>query len=239
MDSSIKLDIMQNMPDGSNELAKLDVHKGFVFKVYGIITTQLFITFFICLIPVMNEDIGSCFLRYSIPIVVVSSLIFIGSLIQLIFYSNFYRRVPYNYLLLLLITICMSLILATACATVEAITVFVSIIITMAMMCSLTIAAFVIKDVISFYLGILIIMANCFVAFFILAFFVDLAIGRAMLGCVAVIIFGMFLLYDTKMIMSNDSIEVGCDEYILAAIVLYLDIIMLFLKVLELLRLFK
>lgn len=236
MDSSLKLDIM---PDSSSGIDKLDVHKGFVFKVYGIITMQLFITFFICLIPVVNEEIGVYFLRYSIPIVVVSAIIFIGSLCQLIFYSEFYRRVPYNYLLLFFITICMSLMLATACATMEAVTVFVSIILTMAIMCSLTIAAFLIKDVISFYLGILIILANCFVAFFISAFFVNLTIGRALLGCIAVIIFGMFLLYDTKMIMGNGSVEISCDEYILAAVVLYLDIIMLFLKVLEVIKIFK
>jgi hypothetical protein len=128
---------------------------------------------------------------------------------------------------------------AIACASVEKYAVFVALITTMTTACSLSVHAFFIKDNVAFFQGILIISANCLITILICVFFVNMTIGRVLVACVGVIIFGMYLLYDTKLLMTNTIIEISCDDYILAAVVLYFDIVMLFLKILELIKLVR
>jgi len=41
------------------------------------------------------------------------------------------------------------------------------------------------------------------------------------------------LIYDIKMIMGNDRRKIGMDDYMMAAIMLYLDIIRIFLEILK------
>ena len=47
--------------------------------------------------------------------------------------------------------------------------------------------------------------------------------------------FGFYLIVDTQMIMGGKSIELSIDEYILAAMLLYIDIIQIFLYILRIL----
>ena len=51
----------------------------------------------------------------------------------------------------------------------------------------------------------------------------------------AVIIYGLFLLIDTQLVAGGGRYELSLDDYIVGALILYLDIIMI---VLELLRVF-
>jgi len=50
-----------------------------------------------------------------------------------------------------------------------------------------------------------------------------------------VILFSFYLLFDTQLIMGGKRYEVDIDDYILAAMILYLDIINIFLYLLRLL----
>ena len=239
MESSIKVDIGDSSynKDASYENDILDVHKGFVFKVYGIVTFQLLITFFICLIPMCSPSLAQKFVENAVIIVLLSVSLLILSLMQLIWFSKTYRRVPFNYMLLLVISISMGFAISVACATTEALVVFLAIVMTITTTCCLTIYAFIVRDNIAFFQGMLIISANCLISMAICMLFVDLEISRAVLACIGIIIWGMYLLYDTKFLMTNTIIEISCDEYILASIILYFDIMMLFIKILDLLKL--
>ena len=234
MDDSIKVNMA-----GNHELKALNVHSGFVFKVYGIVTFQILITFLIGLLPVLSDSIAENMIRFAIPIAIVTIIVLLISLFQLVWYADLYKRVPMNYLLLLVITVCLAMNVALACATAEKYAVLVAIIATMTSVCSLTVFAFFTKDNIAFFQGMLVISANCLITILICIFFVEMKVGRVLIACVGVVIFGMYLLYDTKMLMTNTVIDISCDDYILAAIVLYFDIIMMFLKILELLKVFK
>ena len=50
-----------------------------------------------------------------------------------------------------------------------------------------------------------------------------------------VIIYGLYIIYDTQLIAGGRKHELSLDDYVIGALILYIDIIMLFL---ELLRLF-
>jgi FtsH-binding integral membrane protein len=53
--------------------------------------------------------------------------------------------------------------------------------------------------------------------------------------CIGVILFGFYLIIDTQMILGGKTVEIAVDEYFLAAMLLYIDIIQIFLYILQLL----
>ena len=55
-----------------------------------------------------------------------------------------------------------------------------------------------------------------------------------MLICgIAVMIFSFYLIYDTQLIMGGKRYEIDIDDYILGAIILYTDIITIFIYLLK------
>jgi FtsH-binding integral membrane protein len=53
---------------------------------------------------------------------------------------------------------------------------------------------------------------------------------------IGVVIFGMYLIHDTQVIMGGKRGELGIDDYILGAMLLYIDIIRIFMYVLQILQ---
>ena len=43
-----------------------------------------------------------------------------------------------------------------------------------------------------------------------------------------IVVFGIYVVYDTQLIASGKSHSIGYDDYIIAALLLYVDILMLF-----------
>ena len=56
---------------------------------------------------------------------------------------------------------------------------------------------------------------------------------------VGIICFGLYLIVDTQMIMGGREVSFGIDDHIIAALHLYIDVIQIFLYVLELLKNFN
>jgi FtsH-binding integral membrane protein len=53
---------------------------------------------------------------------------------------------------------------------------------------------------------------------------------------VGVIIFGLYLIYDTQLILGGKRFQLDYDDYILGAMMLYMDIIRIFLYILEIVQ---
>ena len=52
-------------------------------------------------------------------------------------------------------------------------------------------------------------------------------------GALAALLFGMFLVYDTQMVMGGRKYELSPEEYIYGALQLYLDVVYLFIIILS------
>lgn len=70
---------------------------------------------------------------------------------------------------------------------------------------------------------------------FVVTMFTDSPLIRNIYCGVGVLLFSIYLIIDTQMIMGGKSIELRVDEYALAALLLYIDIIQIFLYILQLL----
>jgi FtsH-binding integral membrane protein len=54
---------------------------------------------------------------------------------------------------------------------------------------------------------------------------------------VAICLFGVYIIYDTQLILGNKSNSIDLDDYIIGAFMLYTDVVNLFLQMLQLLEL--
>jgi len=54
-----------------------------------------------------------------------------------------------------------------------------------------------------------------------------------LISLIASMLSGLYLVYDIKMIMGNDRRKIGVDDYMLASVMIYLDIIRIFLEILK------
>ena len=141
------------------------------------------------------------------------------------------RRFPTNYILLFSFTLCMSFYCLIFCAFFRPQDVIVAAIITTAATIGLTVYAIKTKEDFSFLGGLL--FCFIFISSFTIAFYfwIYATVFWIALG---VIIYSLYIIYDTQLIIGNVGIEYNIDDYCFAALNLYIDIIYLFLRILQL-----
>lgn len=84
--------------------------------------------------------------------------------------------------------------------------------------------------------AILIVLSVVLVVLWLILLFTDSKILTLIYCGVGVMLFGIYLIVDTKMIMGGRGIEIGIDEYYFASMLLYIDIIQIFLYLLQILQ---
>jgi FtsH-binding integral membrane protein len=83
--------------------------------------------------------------------------------------------------------------------------------------------------------GIIIVLSVAMLVLFIVTLFTSSPFIYNLYCCIGVVLFGIYLIIDTQMILGGRTVELAVDEYFLAAMLLYIDIIQIFLYLLQLL----
>ena len=83
--------------------------------------------------------------------------------------------------------------------------------------------------------GLLVVLTAVIIILFIIMLFTDSKIVHLIYCGVGVFLFGLYLVIDTQMIMGGRSMEYSFDEHCFAAMNLYIDIIQIFLYILQIL----
>jgi FtsH-binding integral membrane protein len=206
------------------------VKKGFLRKVYGILSAQILVTFiisawFMLHLPTRDWVIHHAWLQW------VGLAGTIGTIIALFFKS---KEHPTNMYLLGAFTLIESYTVGLICAIYSKHgyneTVLLAFALTSIVFVSLTIFCFQTKIDFTFLGGFLFVMLILF-SFWGLANWIfgwQTSFVYSLLGA---LLFSGYVLYDTSLILQ----QCGPDEYIFAAINLYLDFINLFLYILQML----
>eukprot|EP00051_Salpingoeca_urceolata_P035444 m.29684 g.29684 ORF g.29684 m.29684 type:complete len:281 (-) comp9227_c0_seq1:218-1060(-) len=202
------------------------IRLGFMRKVYGILSAQLALTFLVGAIMMSSESISS-FVQNSPMLLNITYFVTLGLLVGLMAMRH---QTPANFYLLFAFTLGESLMVGTIVTFYDVQAVLYAVVLTASVTTGLTIFAFQTKRDFTPWLGTLVsVLWIMFFASILQAFF-PLSDTNQFLFCVAgAVLFSVFIIVDTQMIMN----KLSSDEYILAAINLYLDIINLFLYILR------
>ena len=221
----------------SDAQIQMAVRAGFIRKVYGILSIQLLITFgavFFCQIKPIKSLI---FKNQALSgnLVVFSSLLFLVLFLCLACCRGLSRKVPYNYLFLLGITFCEAIACAIASSIYSFQIVALALLLTIVATLAITFYACTTKnDFSTCRVGLYVIFSQMFtigiiaVLFRIRALYAFYTFG--MTGVV-----GIYLVYDTQLILGKLGVGYSVDDYIFATLEIYMDIIRLFLLILRIL----
>lgn len=99
----------------------------------------------------------------------------------------------------------------------------------------LTVYAFKTTSDFTTSVGLVLVLMISLAVLAITCMFVSSSILTNIYCCVGVLLFGLYLVIDTQMIVGGKSVELTIDEYALAAMLLYIDIIQIFTYILKML----
>ena len=221
----------------SDSQIQMAVRAGFIRKVYGILSIQLLITFgavFFCQIKPIKSLI---FKNQALSgnLVVFSSLLFLVLFLCLACCRGLSRKVPYNYLFLLGITICEAIACAIASSIYSFQIVALALLLTIVATLAITFYACTTKnDFSTCRVGLYVIFSQMFTIGIIAVLFRIRALyAFYTFGMTGVI--GIYLVYDTQLILGKLGVGYSVDDYIFATLEIYMDIIRLFLLILRIL----
>jgi len=217
------------------------VRRGFIRKVYSIISVQLLLTVGTMALFKMNYTIrdsmnpingGPLFW----PVFIVCIVLVLGIIIAMACVKTLRRSFPINFILLALFTAAESVMLGMTVIPYDDQVVLIAGGCTAGIVIALTIFAFQTKIDFTMMGGALICVLLVFIVFgFLMAFLPHVEILHLVYAGIGVLIFSLYLVYDTQMMMGGShKYSVSPEEYIFAAIAIYLDIINIFLYLLRL-----
>jgi FtsH-binding integral membrane protein len=231
----IPVEIKSNDEELSEENIQISIRNGFIRKVYSILSVQLIITFgavFLFQIPSIKLFI---FKNQSLAgnILVFCSLAFLTLFLVLVCNRSLSKTVPYNYYILFAITLCESLVCGIVSSLYSFQIVATALALTIISTLAITFYACTTKTNFSYYrMGMFIVFSQLFMIGLIASLF-RLQALYALYTFLMTIMIGIYLVYDTQLIMGKFGVGYSVDDYIFATLEIYMDIIRLFLLILR------
>jgi len=216
------------------------VRLGFIWKVFTILALSLLLTTGIVAIPLASDPVAE-FLYANVWILITAVILMFIVEIAIFCCSAPARQVPINYICLAIFVICESILLAYVCSNVSqqqgnANVVFMAAGMTAGIVRVLTIYALTTKTDFTTCMGALWALFGVFIIFgiFALIFHRD-PIINTIYCALGVAIFGIYLVIDVQLISQSKRYQLTEDDYIIGVLILYIDIIQIFLYILRLL----
>lgn len=165
----------------------------------------------------------------------IALVVSIVSLYSLACYPELARSVPLNFILLAVFTITEGYVLATFTTMFKPMSVLSAAVITTAIVIGLTAYAFYTSTDFTYGGGMLFMLGMGLIAASLLGIFFESKTYDLIISLGFALLFGIYLIYDTQLIIGGEgrAASYSIDDYVLAAVNLYLDIINMFIEILK------
>lgn len=201
--------------------------------MYTILSAQLLITAALVAASCFSESYAA-FVKQNMWLFWVCFVLSFALLYVLIYVRSASRKVPLNFCLLGLFTLAEAYIVSCVTAMYDPTTVFIAAVLTAAIVVALTLYACFTKTDFTVCGGLLFTALMALVIASIFTIFFRNRILQIVISAISVVVFSVYLIYDTQLILGNGQLKLTVDDYIFAAMNLYLDIIRIFLEILRL-----
>lgn len=209
------------------------IRHAFIRKVYLILMVQLLVTLGIVSLFTFHSGVKR-FVRQNMWVYFLSYGVFLVTYITLVCCSGVRRRWPGNFIMLGIFTLSLSYMTGTIASTYDTDIVIMTVGITCAICFLITLFATQTKYDFT-GCGIYLFVASMVLFIFgIIAIFTFSKIMHTIYSAGIALLFSMYLVYDTQMIVGGRKHEMSAEEHIFGALVLYIDVINIFLALLSL-----
>jgi len=209
-----------------------EVRNGFIRKVYGILSAQLLLTAVVATPFVTNEAVKNWVHTNGAPVLIAMTVLNIALLFGMACCcEQSMRTFPTNYFLLFAFTASEGFLVGAICSTYTGASVLLAVFATGLLVGGLTLFAMTTKSdftgmgVYLFAAALVLMIFGIFAMFF--------PFMKTVYCCAGILVFSFYLIYDTQMVMGKGELRLGVDDYVRGALELYLDIIQLFLYIME------
>ncbi|GLD50767.1 protein lifeguard 1-like protein [Lates japonicus] len=220
------------IPDAQSDTTPLTASSSFDDKtVFSILTLQLLFTFSVVCVFTFSTVVKKA-VHINLWAYISSFIIFAVVAITLSYCKSFSRRHPWNIVGLVVVTLSLSYMVGTIASFHNTTAVVITMGATLAI--SLAIIAFSAQtryDFTIFY-GILLVLAMDLIMFGFFCTFYYSYITDIAYGCLGALLYSLFLMIDCQLMMGMMSFRLDPEEYINAALMIYLDIVLIFLYLL-------
>ena len=209
----------------------------FIKKVYTILYLQLMFTVGVCSLFVYNENIKNYIQGTNGQAMLITSMIFQFVLMLILICTSIARHKPYNYIILALFTIFLSYNLGVISSYYDTNTLFLASSCTCIITLGLTLFAFQTKYDFTGFGPYILSLLLILIFMGIISIFIKNDIYNIIYSCLGALIFSFYIIFDTQLIIGgkHKKYQFDDEDYIFAALSLYLDIINLFIYILDLL----
>ena len=213
--------------DSSIGISEKSIRRNFIRKVLGIIFCQMMVSVAFVL-AALFIDAFKTFQSENVYLFLVAIFVEILLFIMLICNKQLCKRVPYNYIVLFIFTIAVSYILSFICARTKPEAVLVATIATSLIVILLGLFTCLSNRDLTTNVGILLYLpvGGIFLILFLSVW--PIYIVQIVICLIVVLIFSAFLAYDLQKLSGKFGIEYSIDDYVFAALMIYIDIIMIF-----------
>jgi len=212
----------------------MEVRLGFIRKVYSLLALGLLITFAVVCIPMFSSSVRT-FLDNNIWIFITALVIAFVIEIAVFCCLGVSRKVPVNYGLMFGFIFCESIVVAYCCGAYNREIVFMAAGMTAGLVTILTVYAMTTKKDFTLCMSTIWIFGGLLLMWGIMAILFRSQIMYTIYCAAGVCIFSIYLMIDTQLIMGNKRYKLSEDDYVIGVLILYIDIIMIFLYLLQLL----
>ena len=185
-------------------------------------------------VPSLISDTYAQWQQNNIWLLIVCLVIYIALAIVIVCCKQVSRSVPGNYILLTVFVITLSYIVSVIASEYSPKIVIMAAAMTAAVTLALTIYAVTTKTDFTVCGGVLFVLGMSLLMFAIFTWLIGNYWLHVIYCALGVIVYGLYLIFDTQLIMGNKTHKIELDDYILGVFLLYIDIIMLFLFILRL-----
>ncbi|XP_050351764.1 protein lifeguard 1-like isoform X3 [Nymphalis io] len=208
------------------------IRKSFIRKVYGILMSQLLVTLTFITLFVYHAPTKLWVQRNPYMFWIAFAVVLV-TLIAMACCPSVRRTAPMNFIFLGLFTVAESFLLGVTSSMYDSVAVMMAVGLTAAVCLALTLFAFQTKWDFTVMGGALLCATVILLIFGIVAIFIPGKTMTLVYASLGALIFSLYLIYDTQLMMGGKhKFTISPEEYVFAALNLYLDIINIFIYIL-------
>ena len=218
-------------------LLSVNVRHGFIRKVYSILFVQLLMTSAIAApFVLLDQEKVSNFVVSNMWLMWLSLALSIAFMFIFACFPSLMRKYPLNYFILFLYTATQGLFIGLICSRYTAQSVLLAVVTVTGITLALTLFAFQTKYDFTGFGPYLLVGSLVLLVFGFVLIFVRSNVAEKVYAGLGTLLFSLYLVYDTQLIAggSHRKHQFNLDDYAMAAICLYIDIVQIFIYLLSL-----
>lgn len=215
---------------GFNGFDNKAIRSAFVTKVYSILLVQLVVSSILIGVASLHQPTKEYFKQSYAWYLYGGMILGLTVFFILVCVESARRSFPLNFILLSLLTLGYALVASVLSSQYNTITVLLAIGTTaLATFIILLLAKFSPFDITTCGCGLCILgILHLVASLLFIAIFKDIQTSALLIAGLGSFLISLYLMYDLQLIMGGRSVELSPEEYILGAVILYIDIINLF-----------